>query len=456
VPTGHKLELKGDLTVPDGTVLIVEDEDGLSGPGGIFASSGATLVVASALAKHAGTNTTLVPFQTFADTIGTNVAIKGNLIIGAGAPDLSSASLYVIGGKLTVNDDVSAVAIYVQGENAELVATKSIAADVTVIGDVTASEVITGALSATGKVTFSDEDQDQLSDLTAASVDSSVVIATATNGAIAVTGLLKTTGATSHVTVDGTGTLSVGSLELAGNLTTGSGANTIGDGRIDGNVVVGGATGIGSVTIGGDFTADAAVTVAAGKTLTIDPAKTIGGSAKIIASAAGATITIGSTGGGYTTIAGGVTGTDLLTARTALTGGRTGITLTPVTLANAFGTGTGLGIVIGSTTLNVATALSVKNGNDGTGSDITISGSGLSLLAAGAATVSGEDAEDINTTVFVLSLDSTILKIADADYVAGTDKYGIVTFTGLKLQHSGLIDNQTLPTISIGVKTARS
>jgi hypothetical protein len=334
----------------------------------------------------------------------------------------------------------------------------------TVIGNitsptVTASGKVTGTITATGgTVTFTGNTlQDGLSGLTATNVTSSVAIITVSNGGIMLTGTLKGT----SVTLDGTGTLTgAGSLDLSGDLKLGTGASTI-KGAIGQDLTVGtaGVTISGDTSIGRNIIAGGDITVSADIVLTIASSGHTG-VGKIIAVATGASLTIGDTGG-YTTAAGGATAANLATATAGLTTERTGITSpTAVTLDAAFGTvPANAGTVIGSVILSNTTATAVQDSADGSsGTDVTlVLNSGFSLVGA---TVTGEDAvsstDDIKGASFALTLDSDVVKISDSGATGTGDKYGIVMFAGLKLQHtSGLIDATLLPTISIGVKTIR-
>jgi hypothetical protein len=156
-----------------------------------------------------------------------------------------SDTLYVL-GDLTVSNTVSATAL-------------------NVFGDVTAADtaVITGAVNATGAVAFKGTTaQNALTGLTAGSVDSAVAIAPASNGNIDVKGELKTTGTGSHVTLAGTGKLTAGSLNLAGNLAIGTA--TTGAVTVNGPAKIGGTlsngTGASVVAFNGDTTITGAVT----------------------------------------------------------------------------------------------------------------------------------------------------------------------------------------------------
>jgi cytoskeletal protein CcmA (bactofilin family) len=459
-----------------------------------------------------GTNLTTIPFQdigaggvvTPANSI---VAVKKPVTIAAtgvtgttiAASSLSSATLYVV-GKLTVQEDISSTTITgitvfdnvevsnagsIKGDvtatgnvNITSTATPAIAGnvttsgnvttdgaingDITAGGDLTINAAITGAITAAGAANFSAADQATLTNLTAASINSSKDITTSGNINLP-TGQLKTTGSAS-VTVGGT--LSAGTLEVAGDLTT-AGTVAIAGGSIAGTfapadaVTTSGALTIGTLapsaavtlegnaTISNAFTSSTDVTV--NGVLTIVDTHT--GTGKFIAEAP-SSLTIGATAG-YTTTSTGVTASGIGAAITAFASDTTALT-TPISLHNDFGTAPGT--AIGTVPITSSSAAAVKNDTDAgdSGNAIEID-SDTTLIPSDnlEGTVTGTDVNDINSATFTLSVDSGALKLADSGWANNSAvKYGIVTFTGLKLQNSELI-SPVLPAFSIGVKTER-
>ena len=257
IPAGRGVKLVGDdaYTVADNAAafLILGDASSVTGTGGIDAQSNGNVIGPQAVLDASVTGGNKLVYQTIGtggaiDFTGNKAAVNGNVTIATAgvtgstipAASLNGKTLYVVGG-LTVSNAVTAT-------------------EISVVGNVTAAAAITGKLSATGKVTFTTAAQGALTGLTAGSVESSVAITTTSNGDITVDGELKTTGASSTVTVNGTGTLTAGSLDLAGNLVAGSGGVTVKGASVLGGDVT---RGDGAVTFGGN------VTLTDGKTITL-------------------------------------------------------------------------------------------------------------------------------------------------------------------------------------------
>jgi hypothetical protein len=196
-------------------------------------------------------------------------------------------------------------------------------------------------------------------------------------------------------------------------------------------------------------------TVTVTGTLTIADNAKLAGTGKIIVTAG--TITLG-TDDGYTTTNTGVVPTAIREAKGKLV---TDVKkFTPDTLVNlstTFGGTTGIG---SATLTDNSTAVAVAPTADGTatGKSVTLD-TGTTLVvgtvtATGDTAVTGTDADDIKAATFTLSKATNDLAIKDSGAANSAGKYGVVTFSGLKLA-SGELVSPAVPAFSIGVKTIR-
>jgi hypothetical protein len=249
IPAGRNVKLVGDaaysVITSKTATLIVTDSTAIlpTSTGKIAKGAGDLTVVAPQSVLSASVASDVIPvtiYNSFEEIEGTptTLALAGPVeIVSSGtssgktikAGDLSTVTgqLYVV-GELTVSADLTITPLYV-----------------------------------TGKAKFDTTSQTGIKSVTAGSVESSVAITGASNADITVTGELKTTAA---VTLAGTGKLDAGSLNLAGNLTTATGAVTVkGASVLGGNV----SRTSGVYSFGGD------VTIADGKSITLTSTDTV-------------------------------------------------------------------------------------------------------------------------------------------------------------------------------------
>jgi hypothetical protein len=185
-----------------------------------------------------------------------------------------------------------------------------------------------------------------------------------------------------------------------------------------------------------------------------DPSKIKGDEGVIIATIG--TITINEVAG-YTTETGGVVPGDLDDAVTALAADVAKLVNSDqIDLqATFFASNTGVNHYgIGSVTLADDTATTVLNDASGSGgSSITLATAFKEAVTAIGSDVIGTNADNIKAATFTLTID-TVLQLTDSDGYSGGDKFGIVTFSGVKLTDSDLITAE-LASFSIGVATGR-
>jgi hypothetical protein len=212
-----------------------------------------------------------------------------------------------------------------------------------------------------------------------------------------------------------------------------------------------------------DLADNSSLIIASGQILTIEPYGKTSGNGVIIAvgGGGGGTITIESVTD-YTTIPGGVKGADLEGALTAFTEdtetlGKADYTLsTPFTATDTDG--------IGSVAITGITATAIRAENDaaGTGDEIELTVG--TVLVPGAIAVGGSAVSNVLIAELELktaaattpAADPNLLQLTDSGWVTTTAKTGVLTFTGYKLQHKGLISPTAVPEFKIGVKTART
>ena len=424
LPSNKTLQLVGTITLPDDGVFVVVGADSLSGPGGFEGTSSGNpsyLIAPPAVtaARNSGTDLTSVSLQAFGtdfDNAGSVLGVQGDLAITdtAGAAKIATKTVYVT-GNVTVSNAASPTAIIA-------------------LGNVSASATITGAVAATGKVTFSAAAQTALTGLTAGSVESAVAITTTGTGAIDVKGELKTTGATSHVTLGGAGTITAGSLDLAGNLAaaTGTAVTVKGAAKITGTLSNGAAATVftfdGPTTVTGQFTPGAANTEIAGKGAVTFTAALGDTSANtvIIKNTGGVTLTAENTIADNVvatnvTIIGGNTGVTIKSDGTALTVNSNESIIVPPT---------GGSIVAGASTDTVTiTGATLKPG--------TYTGAATGLSTIGEIEVAGAGKIDIagNGDLALTAAATKVVLLAGAtiDVKAATGKFGEATQTNTKV-----------------------
>ncbi|MDR2210126.1 MAG: hypothetical protein LBO65_01465 [Spirochaetaceae bacterium] len=204
-----------------------------------------------------------------------------------------------------------------------------------------------------------------------------------------------------------------------------------------------------------EIATDSTLIIPTGKVLTIEAFSDTSGDGviKALGAASGGTIVIDGVTG-YTTTSTGVAGASLRPAVLAFAADTALLTNnSSINLFTTFG-GTDPQPGIGSIAITATSATTVKDGADGaTGSAIVLS-TGTALAAAGTHTKGGTD----NTTTgdIPLTVDgSGNLQLTDAGFTGSGAKYLILTFNGVKLQNSELINPTEVPAFSIGVETKR-
>ncbi|MDR0639116.1 MAG: hypothetical protein LBG27_09525 [Spirochaetaceae bacterium] len=380
IPAGKGVKLVGTpaYTVnTSGGTLVLGNASSVSGTGTIEVPGSGILIADQTVLDNNVTGVgTKVAYQTIGTggtVSGTPVAVKGPVsITTAGATGTAikvseiAGKTLIVYGDLTVSDAVAATAI-------------------NVVGNATATAAITGTVKASGKVTFNTTAQTALTGLTAGSVESAVNIATTGDGNINVTGGLKTTG-TATVLVHGTGTLDAGSLDLVGDLTTGTGSVTV-----NGASVLRGAVALkGATTFKGDvtLTADKTVTLSSSQAVSLASAKSIKvGADTVLSAKSGAPVVL--TPAGATTIA---------AAAKKLTVAAHGLTITSGGLA--VGAGAELAIDTVSLTVTAADAsLALTGGATTTGAKLTGTGKVVLGNASIAGSTGGWQAVGANTSI---------------------------------------------------------
>jgi hypothetical protein len=315
--------------------------------------------------------------------------------------------------------------------------------------------------------------------------------ATANNSIVTVTGNVRNdTGITVPdgvtLTVGGGGTLTVG-----GTITGDGDVTTDGDGSIslaNADPDVNGAnlafalgqSGIEKLTLETAATLAAGALVSENLALTLDEALTVSGSGTTLTIGTGTTYpTIDGTGNiittssgtieinsvAYTTVDIGALGSGITAAAAALVADVAVLTNKPnINLQTVFYTTDGDSTAvpgIGSTAGQAAntSALAIEaddNGADDSSNVITL-GVATTLVTGGLTAtgegITGDDAGDLSSASFTLSLESNqALSIADGSNTGSDAKVGIVTFTGVKLANGGLV-TPALPAFKVGVKT---
>ena len=332
LPADKTLQLVGTITLPDDGVFVVVSADSLSGDGGFegTASGSASYLIAPEAvtsARNSGTDLTSVSLQTFGadfDNTASVLGVQGGLAITdtAGAGKIAGKTVYVT-GNVTVSSAATPTALNVLGS---VNVSAAVTGDVGAQGNVSASALITGAVDAKGKVSFTGATaQNALTRLSAGSVESAVAVTTASGGSINVDGELKTTGATSHVALGGTGTLTAGSLDLAGNLTVGTA--TTGAVTVDGAATIAGAVTNGAAaavfTFNGPTTIDTFTSGKAGTVIAGTGAVTV---AKALTDTSTNTVIIKNTGG-VTLTAANTIAANIVATKATIIGSATGVTI---------------------------------------------------------------------------------------------------------------------------------
>jgi hypothetical protein len=210
---------------------------------------------------------------------------------------------------------------------------------------------------------------------------------------------------------------------------------------------------------------DSTLIIPTGKILTIAPFGNTSGDGKIKAQGTtnGGSITIDGVAG-YLTTPTGVDGGKLRPAVVAIT--KDTVTLTDkdaIDLKGTFFVGGSASAYpgIGSIETTSVTAEAVLDGADTTGDELELS-AGTVVEATAATAKEGANAGDIatlaNVTIEASGLTTNnYLKLKDTDWAtAGSAKVAILTFSGVKLQNSGLINPAEVPIFHIGLKTKRS
>jgi filamentous hemagglutinin len=274
IPVGRGVRILGNFTVHNTGTLVIADASSvvLTEAGTINSAGGTPAVIApqAILDSNVGGNTTPVPIQTGAaaiDTTGTYVAVKGNITISTAVTSAtniinstSGKNLFIL-GTLAVNNDITTTSI-------------------NVLGSVSASGEIIGALNATGAVTFTGA-QTALAGLSAASVTSTKAVSS--SGDVGIEGNLTLTG----LTTDGALTTTSGAkIEVGGSLSAAS--VTLGTATADA-LKVGGTTAIGTLTTSAanQITFGAAASVG---TFAIDHAAEVLGTGNVTIGTGGATL----------------------------------------------------------------------------------------------------------------------------------------------------------------------
>jgi hypothetical protein len=180
--------------------------------------------------------------------------------------------------------------------------------------------------------------------------------------------------------------------------------------------------------------------------------------------------------GGFTTVAEGVTGDDVMTAATGIIMEMMGTKAladdkgdSTITLATTFANPAVK--AIGSVTIaNINTPTTIQkttDGGTGSGTNLTLVGPSAyntfnSTVTANGDAVTGADAGDIKAATFTLTIATSppgdapkAIQIADSGFGNSVgDKYGVVKFSGVQLKNRGLI-GPVLPDFHVGVKTER-
>jgi hypothetical protein len=174
--------------------------------------------------------------------------------------------------------------------------------------------------------------------------------------------------------------------------------------------------------------------------------------------------------GGFTTTTNGVTGSELMTLASPIImeAMRNRVLTNKVALDSDtfFDSPPNPAVsAIGSVTISNTNATTIQNtGNASTGSNLILNDDADTTITFSATvtgnSVSGKNADNLTAANFTLTAaldtDKTVVKIADSDFASsGTDKYGVVTFTGVKLKNGELI-GPALTDFKVGVKTKRA
>ena len=434
IPAGRGVKLVGEdaYTVADNAAafLILGDASSVTGTGVIDAQTSGNVIGPQTVLAASVTGGNKLVYQTigtggaitFTDNkaaVNGNVTIAATGVTGTTIPvaSLTGNTLYVVGG-LTVSSTVTAT-------------------EISVVGNVTAAAAITGKLSATGNVTFSTAAQNALTGLTAGSVESAVAITTTSNGDITVDGELKTTGATSNVTLGGTGTLTAGSLNLAGNLVVGTA--TTGAVTVKGAAIIGGTLTNGAeatvFTFNGPATIDTFTSGNAGTVIAGMGAVTV---TKALSDTSTNTVIIKNTGG-VTLTAANTIADNVVATNITIIGSSTGVTIksdgTAITVsadASIIVPGTGGSIVAGGDDDNVTiTGAVLKAGTyTGTSGKLSLSTTAVIEVAnGGAIAVAGSG--DLELTLAATKV--VLLAGGAVDVKAGTGKFGEATQANTKL-----------------------
>ena len=440
------------LTLPAGTAVIgkitpiASDVLTIAGTGAVAVTVTEVAGVSSAAPVTIGTNATLSIPSGESLAIGTGSSVKagtttlaaGGYTATGGAVSLPTGGVLAITGTLTGTPAIEGAAAAFGSSFAELY--KITGGSVEVSGDVTtAADIAALAAYADADVTATGNATDL------SSVSGGIVVAEGNE--ITLSGAVTTIGTNTLIVngvlnLTGAATLAVaGDITVNGTLSVGSSATTLAP---QGNVTVNGTVNLAS---------SAKLTIATNKVLTIG-ADAVGmgdGLIKAQSEDSGGTITIAGAAG-YTTTSTGVAAGAIADALEAFAADAQTLD-GALDLTSTFGAAGSRSI--GSLTVSATDATAVQNTNNG-GTDAAVSITNGTTFVGTLDSPSKSGTDNTISGTITLSVDAGALKIADGGYATNTDKFVVLTFSGLKLKNSELIAPAVVPDFSIGLKTKRS